>query len=238
MKFTFSLGACALLLAALPAMGQETARPIGRDPAPRRATALLNVAITQDGRPLGRVSDMTFGNTGAVQDLIVRTTSGLVVVPYSALRYDSRQRSYTIAARVTPRPLNEVREPVVVEPTPVPTRDPFPRIGRLVRTEPPPPPPPVATLERVPAPVYTPPAWDAASVRRTDFAAAARMYSEPVGGVSLTRNIDRLPRRSAAFDNYTLPSEAAGRRSGFRLPPPPAVDFQGGTSSALGGLFY
>ena len=45
--------------------------------------------------------------------------------------------------------------------------------------------------------------------------------NEPIGSVSLTRNVFRLPSRGEAYDNQTLYSEMTGRRSFFKVPPPP-----------------
>jgi hypothetical protein len=216
MRFPFAFGTCALLLTALPAVGQD--RPT-RDPystAPR-AGSLIGSTVTRDGRQLGRVSDVILTENGAVRDLIIRTADGTVSVPFTEARYDNGERTYVVSTGFIPRRVSETRS-LARQDTPSPG-DRWSRGGRLVRTEP----TPVARIERVPEIIVTRPAApDAVSSRLQDFAWAARTYGEPTGSVSLTRNIDRLPARSAAFDNYTLPGEVYGFRSPYRMIPPPS----------------
>ena len=215
MRLPFTFGICALLLTALPAVGQD--RPT-RDPytePARTSISVIGAAVKLDGRHLGRVSDVTLTTSGAVQDLIVRTADGPVIVPFSEVRYSSGDRAYLVTAGFKPRPV-EAR-PLATRETPSPG-DRWSRGGRLIRTEPIPP----ARIERVPATVVVRPAVpDPVSSRLKDFASAARIYNEPAGSVSLTRNIDRLPPRSATFDNYTLPGDAYGFRTPWRRIPPP-----------------
>ena len=202
MRLAFSLGACALLLAAVPATGQE----------PRR---LIDAAVVVDGRRLGRVSDVGLSDSGAVRELTVRTPDGLVVVPYSSVRYDRIKDAYVVAAgTIIRRPADRERDTVPPRDRPVPPRDRFARAARLVREEP----PAVARIERVPPP---PAVRDAVSDRLQDFARAASIYREPVDSVSMTRNIDRLPARSAIISNETTASEVYGWRSPYRRLPPP-----------------
>src|SRR5262249_21271798 len=159
-----------LLLAVLPVLGQDV---------PRSGRRLIDAAVTLDGRPLGRISDVVLTDSGSVGDLIVRTPDGLVVVSFSSVRYNSDQRAYVVAAGTTPRPLRTARRRAA-EPAP----DRFARAGRLVREEPPP-----ARLERTPVPEARP--RDGVSVGLQDLARYARIYSEPTGSVSMTRNVDR-----------------------------------------------
>jgi hypothetical protein len=220
MRFAFPLGACVLLLSALPAVGQETIARETRAAAPRRMSDLLDATVILNGRRLGYVSDMTLTDAGAVRDLIVRTSNGPVVVPFSAIRYDSSERAYAVSGGITPRPLGEAGSSVNRRPDPQTDR--WSRGGRLVRNDTPPP----ARIERVPAPVVR----EAPRTARLDFAEAARTYSQPAFSVSMTGNIDRLPARAPAFDGYTLPSEMYGWRSGLRLPPPMAAVSMGSVS--------
>jgi hypothetical protein len=199
MRFVFSLGACALLLAAVPVTAQDKAQGGRR---------LLDAAVSLDGRRLGRVSDVALTDSGSVRELIVRTADGLVAVPYSSVRYDHGERAYVVARGTTLRPVRAVQEPA-------PGTDRFARAGRLVREAPP---EPAARIERTPAPRAVP---DAVSQRLQDFARAARTYAEPTGSVSMTRNIDRLPARSAVISNETTASELYGWRSPYRRIPPP-----------------
>jgi len=203
MRLKISLSACALLLAALPVLGQET---------PKDERRLIDAPVTLEGRSLGRVSDVTLGQSGSVTELIVRTPDGLVVVPYSSVSYDSRDRSYVVASGTTPRAYSTTPK---VEERPAPVTDRFAKSGgRLVREEEPTPP---ARLER-PAPRET---RDSVSTRWQDMASYARLYGEPTGSVSSTRNIDRLPSSSPVLPNYTTASEMYGWRTPYyRLPPP------------------
>jgi sporulation protein YlmC with PRC-barrel domain len=212
MRLAFFLGTWVLLLTAMPALGQDTnRRQSGSEP--RRASDLLDATVTQSGRILGRVRDVTLNDSGRVQDLIVRTDRGLVVVPFSAATYNRDEGAYAIAARITPRPIGEARN--ADDQRQVSPGERFARAGRLVRNGSPPP----ARLEREPE-LRT----EVSPEFRDGFVEAARIYSEPSFSVSVTRNIDRLPRRSVyQYDNYTLPSEAEGKRSFNKLPPPPAL---------------
>lgn len=213
MRLVFSLGICGLLLAGFPALAQDGTPRQAKASAPRRASDLLDASVMQNGRVLGRITDLMLSDSGRVQHLIVRTDRGLVLLPFTSVRYDSDERAYALAAGVTPRPLSQASnldEPVRPSPG-----DRFARAGRLVRTETPAP----ARLEREPALIIREPVVD----DRPGYAMASLIYSEPSFSVSVTRNIDRLPRRHiTAYDNYTMPSEADGRRSFLRLPPPPA----------------
>ena len=208
MKLAFSLGACALLLAAGTAMGQDRSRSVRE---------LMDADLTLDGRTLGRVSDVTLTDKGAIRDLVVRTDSGLVTVPYFAVRYDDRERGYVVASGIKPRPYGEARRAPARdvapareaaparEPAPAPRTDRFSGGGaRLVRDEEPP-----ARIER------TPRTYEFSSPGLREMARAARLYSEPTGSLSMTRNVDRLPRRSATISNETLPSELYGWRAPY-----------------------
>jgi len=214
MRFPFAFGTCVLLLAALPAAAQD--RP-ARDPysAPARTgSGVIGATVTLDGRTLGRVNDVALTDTGAVRDLIVRTADGSVIVPFSEVRYDSGARAYLVTTGFKPQ--------VVTEAPKLPARDTtspgdrWSRGARLIRTEPVPAAKIVREPERAPAVLVVAPRPDAVSTRLQDFARAARIYGEPTASVSMTRNIDRLPARSATFDGYTLPGEAYGFRSPYR----------------------
>jgi sporulation protein YlmC with PRC-barrel domain len=214
MRFTLSLAGVVVM--ALPLLAQEVARPVARDTTVRHTGGLIGASVTRDGRTLGRVSDIQLTDAGAISTLMVRTANGVVEVPYSTVRYDRSTRTFAVAA-----PKAEIRPDT--DPAAVRFSD---RAGRLVRTEEP---VPAARIERVPPVVVVP--TDPAATQRMDMAVAARIYSVPIGSVSLTGNINRLPSRSPAYDNYTIWSEASGRRSPWRVPGPPAIDFQGSTSS-------
>jgi hypothetical protein len=195
MKFAFSLAACALL-----ASGTATAQ----DRSARSLRDLMDADLTLNGRHLGRVSDVTFTDKGAIRDLIVRTDGGLVAVPYAAVRYDDRERGYVVAPGIRPRPYRaEAREPA-----PAPARDRFSRGGRLVREE-----PPTARIERTIE--RTPRPYEFSSPQLADMAYAARVYSTPSFSLSMTGNVDRLPARSATISNVTLPSELYGWRAPY-----------------------
>jgi hypothetical protein len=212
MKFAFSLGACALLLMA----GTATAQ----DRTSRSVRGLMDADLTQDGRTLGRVSDVTLTDGGAVRDLIVSTGNGQVAVPYSAVRYDDRARGYVVATGIKPRPHGEAR---AAAREPAPTSDRYSRGARLERDEEPP-----ARIER------TPRTHEYSSARLASLAWAAQTYSEPTGSVSMTRNVDRLPPRSATVSNETLASEHYGwRKPYYRQTQPAPIAYS--TTSALSG---
>lgn len=199
MKFAFSLAAGALLLMAGSATAQDRSSRGVRD--------LIDTYVNLDGRSLGRVTDVTLSDRGSAQDVIIRTRDGLVAVPYSAVRYDDRERAYLIASGIKPRPIAETKRTQTLA-----TReDRYSRGGgRLERDETPP-----ATIERRPA------TYQFESPRLASLARAARLYSEPTGSVSMTRNIDRLPARSYTYSNETLAGDVYGYRSPERILPPP-----------------
>jgi len=219
MRFAFPIGACALLLAALPAVGQETTARDVRNTSVRPSSNLLGTAVTLDGRRLGRVSDTIPNEAGDTRDLIIRTADGLVIVPYADVRYDLRTRDLVIRTGVTPRRYTVVRS-LADEPPPSDRFQRGARLSRVETTEP-------SRIERVIPPSPAPMTWGRDSVSRglRDLARAASVYSEPFMSVSLTRNIDRLPRRSPRYDSYTLWGEATGRRIYDRKlnPPPPPL---------------